>query len=155
MDGGFVPDLPRKRIITVHVLLAILLLMHFAAIVSGVELWPFSRYPMYSEMYPRTMVVYRLVGVTSDAKPKEVQIDAAWIRKLFTSMANNHPEKLDREVAKYMHEFKDHRPPGIERGPPFAAVRLYRLEFDVRADASNMDKPDRSTLLVEAKRESK
>ncbi len=144
----------RRRIILVHIAIAVLIVVHLVCITFGIELWPFSSYPMYSELNrDRTMKVLRVVGVTDDGR--EVPIDAAWLRKSFNTLSRKDPAKLEQAMKGYQHAYKNKRPPGVEPGPPFAGVRLYEQIWELRAEGTNVDTPDQSRLLVEVRREEK
>jgi hypothetical protein len=102
---------------------------------------------MYSEQNrTREMTVMRVVGVTSEGK--EVPIDAAWLRKSFSRLRG---AQAQTGLEAYAQAYKLHRPPGVAPGPPFVQYLLYEQSWALRTDGANVNTPDRSRLVAEAR----
>lgn len=148
-----------RRLLLVHVVLALLVGMSAYDITTGQEHWPFSPYPMFADVENRPMLTsLRLFGVTDEISPREIPLrDEALIRpfdqcRISTAFSGAYddpdrrpllPELLKDSLSRY----EARRVAALHHGPPLRAIRLYRMEWSLDSDARNIDAPDRRQLL--------
>ncbi len=126
-----------------------------AAIATGRELWPFSPYPMFSGVHRETTVArHWIYGVLPDGREvplsdrrffhplRPAQLEAAFAR---LGPAERR-EGLDDILSRY----EARRAAGRHGGPRVTGLRLYRMTFELEADAGNRDRPLARELLAEA-----
>lgn len=158
----------RLRLLLAHAAIAVVVLGHVRSLITNMEHWPFSRYPMYSYPPPKELIAYRLAGVV-EAGPsgpeKELPLtNYRYFRPLSYLAAGStlgrlsgRPERA-KELNAAMGELADLyealRRDGRHDGPPLRALRLYKLSWSVQPGASNSDRPDRRELLHEVVRKS-
>jgi hypothetical protein len=119
-------NISRPRLILATTLILSLISIHLYEIIASTEHWPFSSYPMYSELHDSdTFTTLTLVGHrATDNKP--IPINATWLRKTFTRLArrDDAPEKLHGALKKFFDAYqKDARK---NHKPPLRALRLYQ-----------------------------
>lgn len=127
--------------------------------VTDTEHWPFSPYPMFSWLSPRTdfrFTTLRLYGVTQEQPLSEFPLDRNEYLEPFDN--SRLPAALDiavheNRVAPVLKDCLDRyealRASGIHHGPPITALRLYRVTWNLNAQASNVDAPKTKELLAE------
>ncbi len=150
----------RKRFVLS--LLAVVVLGHLVCIFTFRDVWPFSRYAMYSGSgsLPEVIVTYRAFGVTDDPAGTEFELAngplplsdtvlrARWEKEL------SNPERTRASllaVGEWYEKLRrrDERSSAAHSRPALRAVRLYQLDWDVRRDATNRLQPTRRLLLSE------
>ena len=142
------------RKVVVGVLFILIVGGQVIAVARSEEYWPFSPYPMYSEIaQPGEYTQVRLVAVMNDGR--ELPLDAAWLRKWMNRLARreNAQDELQRAMVKYVRKDGWHRPGESKKSPPrVKALRAYEQHWTLKGDAANASKPDSSKLLAEIRR---
>jgi hypothetical protein len=151
----------RRRLLLVHVVIAVLVLGTARDVLLHEEHWPFSHYAMFSAVdESRWFESLRLFGVTADGQGRE-----------FPLRAYAHLQPLDQCRVSTALSWMRHRPDGEARvqdvarrvyeryerlrranghdGPALKAVRIYHLGWQLDPWARNADTPDRRDLVTE------
>jgi hypothetical protein len=125
-------------------------------LVRDTEHWPFSAYPMFSEIPPKTLSILRLYGVVQRSPLVEIQLDSnLYLQPFDTSRiadALDHARKenrLDEGVTDCLVRYEALRRAGRHDGPSLVAMRLYLVTWTPDPSARNIDRPDRKELLTE------
>jgi hypothetical protein len=159
-------DLGRGRLRRVLVFIALLLAAQGAAIVSWLELWPFSPYKMFSETRRASdaLVRYRVVGIPADDPTTELWITPSMLAPLSNSSVQRFaaqarraadPEQSLQALAGAildLYEVGQRR--ATHHGPRLIGLRLYEdvwSQLDMRA--RDAERPHRRTLLVAVRRD--
>ena len=131
-------------------------------IVTDQEHWPFSQYPMFSDVWRTpTFSWLRLFGVTTDGQefPLDANryvapFDQSRLPKALRRMRER-PDadaRLHTAIADTLARYEVLRVEGVHEGPPLAAMRLYELEWTIDPHAANVDSPDRQTFIAEVRK---
>jgi len=159
--GGRVRPMARHRVWLVNAVVGLIVMGSMYDIVRDTDHWPFSNYPMYSELQlSPTLTVLRLFGVTDDASPGEFALlderviqpfDQARLTAALSgrAYAPERREQLTPALRHIMARYEQMRRAGRHSSPPLRAVRLYRLFWTLDPLALNVDRPDRKQLLFE------
>ncbi len=159
-------DLGQGRLIRVRVFTLLLLAAQGVAIVSWLELWPFSPYKMFSETRRASdaLTRYRAFGIPAGDPTAEIWITPAMLAPLSNSSVQRFaaqarraadPERALQALAGALLDIYEvgHRR-ATHRGPRLVALRLYEdvwRQLDTRArDAA---RPHRRTVLVTVRRD--
>jgi hypothetical protein len=131
-------------------------------IATDQEHWPFSQYPMFSgEWRQQTFTWLRLVGVTQDGGELPLAsndylrpFDLSRLPKALRQMLQEPDGRARVAVAVQdcLRRYEELRANHGHDGPQLAAMRLYEVEWRIEPDGSNVERPDRRTLLTEVKR---
>jgi len=128
--------------------------LSLAAIALDRVLWPFSNYPMYSNLAGPTTSITRAVGVGADSREQALP-PAVQPSGLLLHLAVDHARRaadasarLERIAEAMGEEHERLRAAGEVPGPPLAALRIYR--DTIRLDAE--PHPRHAVLLIEARR---
>ena len=163
----FAPRMSWRRLLVVHAAIAVVVFGHLRDIVTDVEHWPFSPYPMYSYPPPDRLDVYRVVGVPAGAatggsaggSAREFPlVERRYLRPLDAGSLGATMSRLNRRDARErlldealracLARYEALRAAGRHDGPPLRGARLYRLSWP--ADVTGpRDTPDRRDLLYE------
>jgi hypothetical protein len=145
------------RLWVVYVLGAVIFIGALPDIVRDTEHWPYSQYPMDSDLYEyETYSMLRLYGVVQTSPLVEIQLDKiSYIQpfdhsRLSTGLGyalSVHRE--DEAVADCLLRYESLRRAGRHDGPPLVAMRLYMVTWTLDPTVSNIDRPDRKELLTE------
>ena len=142
----------RSRRLFANLIIAAILAGSAAAIVTGLELWPFSPYPMFSAVRRGpTVTSLWLYGVLPGGEEVPLSDRAAFhpfrLAQLEAALARldlpGREEGLRDILAR--HETRRHAGPGL------AGLRLYRMTFGIDARAANRDRPLARELLAEVR----
>jgi len=153
--------MPGTRLVSVHILIAILVGASAYDIVRGREHWPFSPYAMFStaEREPR-LDGLRLMGVTSETPAREIPLleegmiepfDQARLPSALARMYQN-PERrtlIRQALRDCLDRYENLRITGHHSGPPLRALRLYQAHWALDPQGRNRDAPDAKQLLEE------
>jgi hypothetical protein len=171
--AAFAADYVRKRaaafgIKPVRLLLAVGLIVTIVGasafdIAADREDWPFSQYPMFSyvEREPRIERL-RVMGVPARPGSSEIALlDSDLIApfdqcRLSTALARTYNNPARRDVTNLMladilRRYENARRAGKHDGPPLAAVRLYRMQWQLDPHARNVATPDERQPLREVR----
>jgi hypothetical protein len=134
-----------------NAIIAIVLAGNLAALISQRELWPFSPYPMYSQL--RTDWLYKMfrpAGV--DLAGAEVPLDRSELLGPFTPYGLNDafrrmsaPQRQQALIA-LLRQYEILRARGAHAGPPLAKLRLYEVEVELSPEA-HPERGDRARVL--------
>ena len=152
-----------RRLILVHLLIAAVLGGSFYDIAKGEEHWPFSDYPMFSNVHRRHVLEnwYRVFGVTADGREVAIlEYPELWpldqsrlplgIRRIAQEPGNE--ARVAAALADILRRYEERRLGGQHEGPPFEGLRLYSLSWDLEPDAANLDNPRSRVLVAETGR---
>jgi hypothetical protein len=145
--------LARPRRVLAHGLITFILTGSAFATLTGLELWPFSPYKMYSQLQSGSASRWRLFGSWSGG-----EIDLSLVPGLTPFDPNRfhwamqgmrgHGASLD-DVGRYIWQrYEGARADGSVNGPTLRAIRLYRLAW--AADTPTLrEQPDTAQLVYE------
>ena len=147
----------KPRLLVVYALGAVIFGGALSDLVRDTEHWPFSPYPMFSEIAAsKTYSMLRLYGVVQRSPLIEIQLDSNLYLQPFDNSrladALEHARrenKLDEAVTDCLTRYEALRRAGRHDGPPLVAMRLYMVTWTLDPSASNIDRPDRKDLLTE------
>jgi hypothetical protein len=131
-------------------------------IVRDTDHWPFSNYPMYSEVQrSRTLTVMRVFGVTDESPEREVPLtdpdalqpfDQSRLAAALETMAAQKKPERDRllygALSDSLRRYEIVRQAGRHGEPRLKGLKAYRLFWELDPLARNLDRPDRSTLIA-------
>jgi hypothetical protein len=131
-------------------------------IVTDQEHWPFSQYPMFSDVWRAPKFTWlRLFGVTAEGQEFPLDnnryvspFDQSRLPKALRQMLKE-PDAQPRvrmAVEDCLARYEVLRIEGQHGGPPLQAMRLYELEWTIDANAANVDYPDRKTFIAEVRK---
>jgi hypothetical protein len=153
------PAMRPSRLLIVYALGAAILGGSLFSWVTDTEHWPFSPYPMFSWLSPRTDFLFatlRLYGVTQEQPLSEFPLDRNEYLEPFDN--SRLPAALDIAVREdrltpvlkdCLERYEALRVSGIHQGPTIRALRLYRVTWNLNAQASNVGNPGHRELLGE------
>jgi hypothetical protein len=146
----------RARLFVIYTLGAVILGGAFSDLVRDAEHWPFSAYPMYSELWlSKTYSTLRLYGVVQRSPLVEIQLDKNSylqpfdISRLNVALGGLQENKLNEALNDCLTRYEALRRAGRHNGPPLVAMRLYKITWTLDPSATNIDLPDRKELLTE------
>jgi hypothetical protein len=157
------PSIARRAVI--YATLAVILGGAIYAIVIDApyadEPWPFSAYPMYSELRRnRAVERHRLFGVTREEPAREIPlVDPVFLYPLehsrfyFTlgrlERRGDGRRSLETAMRDTLERYEARRRAGLHDGPPLRGIRLYELRWRLDPLARNRDTPDQRRILFE------
>ena len=147
----------RARLWVVYTLGAVILGGSLYDFVRDTEHWPFSTYPMFSEIsLGNAYSILRLYGVVQRSPLIEIQLDNNLYLQPFDNsrLADaleraRQENKLDEAVTDCLARYEALRRAGRHNGPSLVAMRLYLVTWTPDSSARNIDRPDRKELLTE------
>ena len=160
-------NLEKRRLWLVYALLALLVGGSLYDMVTRIEHWPFSPYPMFSGVRrDRSLNVLRLFGVIEGNLGHEIPLvkseyihpmDEARLRVgLRWITRSNHRQQLLREALQdSLMRYESLRREGRHDGPPLQGIRLYRVYWKLDPWARNVERPDHRDLVFEVMRPEK
>jgi len=148
-----------RRLVVVHLLIAVVLGGSAYDILTRQEHWPFSNYPMFAQIHRSSVLNwYRLYGVESDEREIPI-VEPAYLWPLDQSRLSiglktvaeqaDGPAKLREAVNDALNRYDQRRRAGAHSGPELRGMRLYAVQWDVVPYAANLDHPVSRKLLVE------
>ena len=146
------------RVWLVTGVVAVLVLGHLMEVVRQSEHWPFSNYPMWARVsteWHETQVVP--VGVTAAEVPAEVALTnpayfapmPLYYQRLNFRAVANKPQQREKLLRDYLDRYERRRARHLHDGPPLKGIRLYELYWTMDRGATNVDRPERRTLVYE------
>jgi hypothetical protein len=156
-ESASVVGMSSKRLLIVYALGSIIFGGAAADLLRDTEHWPFSQYPMFSQIQQaKTYSMLRLYGVLQHSPLVEMPLDDNLYLQPFDNsrlppalrhaLAEN---RLDEGVTDCLTRYEALRRAKLHKGPPLVAMRLYRLTWTLDSTASNVDRPDAKELLTE------
>lgn len=142
----------------VNTIIAIVLLGSFAAIGFGIELWPFSHYPMFAGVQTERETRFRLYGVTDERQPREVpllneylypfaEVTLVFSFNRFSRTGNE--ASMQRAARDCLRRYERRRLAGLHDGPPLKSVRLYEAIWRFEKWTGDRDTPLEKRLILE------
>jgi hypothetical protein len=151
------------RRVFLNLVFAFLILGSAYDIATDQEHWPFSQYPMFAgEWRSPTFTWLRLFGVTADGREIALAsnryiapFDLSRLPKALRRMMDERDgaRRIAIAVGDCLTRYEQLRAQHRHDGPPLAAMRLYEVEWRIDARASNVDRPERRTLISEVARQ--
>ncbi len=151
LSSGFIP-MSRYRRWLVCALSGGLIVGHAFDVATRGERWPISSYPMYAYLNTSTFTLVGLFGRTNEDPPRDVPIDAAWLRGTISQIMRR-PDadaRLREAVIAYSHTYGWGRHAPL--GTMFVSYGVYEQVWTLSPDADLGRPPDTSELLVEVRR---
>jgi hypothetical protein len=154
--------MPTGRLAVAHGMILTLLAGGLYDTATGREHWPFSPYAMFAEVdLSRSASKLVLVGMDED-RNLEVPRAGAWVAQplsvgrlgvaLELELAEPRgAERVALIVTQLLARYDRMRVQGRHPGPRLAALRLYRLEWNLDIAVDRARPADRRTLIVEAR----
>lgn len=154
----------KQRILFLNVVIVLLVAISLLGIVVDREHWPFSQYPMYSEVQREySLSGLRLFAVMQVEPQHEMPLrDFDYIRPFDQSRLTkallrikdeDNPKKrqqlLNEALLDCLTRYEKLRLTGHHDGPPLQGIRLYQLQWQLDARAENVDQPDHWELVAE------
>lgn len=148
---------PRGRRFVVDALIALVIGGSLMCIVLDRELWPFSNYPMFSELARGRHHVARLYGVVGGVEVPLLDhaywypLDASRVARAVQRLALTGPstEPAVAALRDLAARYEERRVHGAHAGPRLSGLRAYGLTWNVRSGAVNRAGPDARLLLAE------
>ena len=138
------------------------------SIIFDKEYWPFSPYPMFSDIRREASSVstLQLYGVTQGEPHDEILISmdrkpyikpfqgSVFMTALKRMESEHNPKKssrlLNEGLLDTLKRYEKHRLAGDHDGPPLQGLRLYRVKGYPEAGSGNVNRPDDRKLIAEA-----
>ena len=160
----------KRRILLVHAVVTLLIAGSLYDIVMDRETWPFSQYPMYSELHGSGLAQLQLFGVAQEEPHQEIPLNdpsyiepvseylrpfdrsrIRWALNWILVKNGNYQRQqtLDDALLDCLKRYETLRRAGRHDGPALEGVRLYRLQWRLDPGARNVDRPDNRTLIAE------
>lgn len=159
-------DLGRGRLARVMVVIALLLAAQATAIVSWLELWPFSPYKMFSETRRASdaLTRYRVFGIPAGDPTTELWITPSLLAPLSNSSVQHFaararraadPERSLQALGGALFDlYEVGRRRATHHGPRLAMLRLYEdVWSQLDTSARNAERPHHRTVLVTVRRD--
>ena len=143
----------KYRLLLANTVIVFIILGSLYCIVLDREYWPFSQYPMFSNLRGKSQrSLSRLYGITKDNPNNEVPLfpkkhlqpfDESQIK---TALGKIHKRKnsetlLNAALKDCLRRYEALREAGDHKGPPLEGIRLYRLRWQL--DDERTFQPDK------------
>ncbi len=147
----------RTRFVLAHVLIAILVGGSLYDIEARTEHWPFSNYPMFSEIHrSNTLRLPRIYGITRDGTETPiVSYRELWpldqsrlpigLRAIYNDTGSS--GRIREALRDVLRRYEARRAEGEHAGPPLVGLRLYVVSWEVQPFARNLTAPVERELL--------
>ncbi len=151
----------RRRVALVHGLILAMVAGSAFCIVTDTEYWPFSQYPMYSNIErPGPFWFLTLWGVPADGGKPEISITDDeyimpfdWVRlnRAFARLEEmpGHQEKMEAALRDCWARYDRLRASGRHHSPPLQGIRLYRYSWNNVDPSAKLTQPDHRELIAE------
>jgi hypothetical protein len=147
----------RSRIAFIHLLISVILFGSLYDIATQQEHWPFSDYPMFSNVHRESVLEWpRLYGVRTDGSELAL-LDHQYLAPLDQSRLPLGLRRIYREegsgprlqdaIADCLRRYERRRVAGKHDGPPLRALRLYLVSWNLEPYAANLDRPNSRQLI--------
>jgi len=150
----------RPRLLLAHLLIAGVVGGSLYDIVTRQEHWPFSNYPMFSDVHRSSVLRWpRLYGVTAEGDevpllsyrelwPLDQSRLPIGLRALYTEAGAD--QRVRTALRDVLRRYESRRPSGAHSGRPLVAVRLYLVSWPIEPFAANLNRPNDRRLLADA-----
>lgn len=143
----------RYRLALINTAIVVLIGSHLLALISKLELWPISHYPMYSRLATSTVVWHGLWGVTQEG---EVALPAdIYFAPFRTPRINNillmarTVEEQNDALRQLWRRYDELRGRGAHDGPPLLGLRAYRVAWALTPGVTKESQPLARKLMFE------
>lgn len=147
------------RVVLVQLGVFVLVMGHVVSFVRQRDHWPFSSYPMYSQVELDTNITrYRVYGVQASTGTEfDLMTEPAYITPFDMTRLNSglrymesrDPDKLGDALDSLLSIYERRRLDGEHSGPPLNGMRIYSVEWEVQPTAGNTNQPIRQELVHE------
>jgi len=150
--------IPRRRLIAIYALMLFILGGSFLDMARDSEHWPWSCYPMYSEIQTGTTFDdYRLYGVPKENPSTEISLftDERYLQpfdqsRLALVLDEVHDDPgLHHGLQNCLTRYEALRKGGRHPGPELSAIRMYKVYWTLDPYGATIEKPDRKVLVDE------
>jgi hypothetical protein len=158
-DTGWGPAMRASRLLLVYALGALIIGGSLISWIRDREYWPFSPYPMFSELVPGTdfrFSALKLYGVTQEQPQWEVPLDRNEYLEPFDNSRLNvaldiavRQKRVAAVLKDCLERYEALRIAGIHQGPAIQGIRVYHVTWNMNTSASNVSRPDQRELLGE------
>jgi hypothetical protein len=143
-----------RRKTVVYLLLTLLVAGHVLDVATSQEHWPFSPYPMYAEAQTsRTLRVTRLIGITATTPPREVALNATWLRNtlsVWEESSQYHRDKIPAAARSYLLRYNHQRLKSTSsKMPRLAGIKVYEYVWKMTDHRPGEGKPDQRNLVTQ------
>ncbi|MEM6314608.1 MAG: hypothetical protein AAF743_10995 [Planctomycetota bacterium] len=152
MSDACLPSRGRRRFVLAG--LGIVVLLHVGGVVVDKELWPLSRYAMYSSTHQAdTWQTVKLVGLaggqTVDLPGEQLPLPHTAIIARLTDA----PDDVRQELCSDLLAWHDRRRADDPTLPELDGVRLERFTWNLDTTLANVTTPDDREVLLELRRD--
>lgn len=150
--------LSRKPCWATHGLIGFVVVGSLAAIGTGWEIWPFSPYPMFSNVQQDSYVCSRVYGVVVGSNETEFALRwpySAPFHQLDLGMAMGrliylqNDQRRDAALRECLERYEARRQHGDHDGPALTSLRLYEESWKLDSDPFLARAPPERKLLFE------
>ncbi|ETX07316.1 MAG: hypothetical protein ETSY2_11940 [Candidatus Entotheonella gemina] len=157
----------QQRLVTVRALIICIICLSLLAITTGIEIWPFSHYSMYSGKCQDCVGdIKRLRWFGLIPNGEEVPLSARKHLRPFDESRLNlsllklerrpkGSQLLDKALRNCLDVYEANRLAGLHNDPQLQGLRLYRLVWAFDPWARNVDRPKEKQLIYEIIRHEK
>lgn len=139
----------------VYGLFAFVLGGNLASFTINEQVWPYSPYPMFADVDPRTFATLVLVGEPVDGG--EIWFEGqGYLSDAISPMVVNNGfgarrarpgmDGLDDRLRDTYEFYERRRRQGLSSGPPLRQLHLYRFSWALRPDLANLRTPQRTLI---------
>jgi hypothetical protein len=159
MSSPAAVGMSRTRFLIVHLLIAGVVGGSLYDIAMRTEHWPFSNYPMFSEIHRTNVLRWpRLYGVTRDGRevpllsyrqlwPLDQSRLPVGLRAIYGESGSG--ARVREALRDVLRRYEERRVMGKHSGPELIGVRLYVVSWDVQPFARNLTAPSERRLLAD------
>jgi|SRR5215203_268461 len=153
-----------QRVLLVNAVIVLLIVGPLLCIAFDSEYWPFSQYPMFSDVERKHSFVeeMHLYGVTREKPHHEFLLADEYIRPFSESHLSSLLKELEskrdpairsrllnKALLVSLRRYEKSRLAGNHDGPPLQGIRLYFEEWEFDARAQTVDQPDHRKRIFE------
>ena len=150
-----------SRLVFVHALILAVVGGSLYDIVTRQEHWPFSNYPMFSNIHRERVLTWpRIYGVTPDGREIPLlrhdelyPLDQSRLPLGLRRIRQEHGVglRLEAALSDVLHRYESRRAAGDHTGQEISAVRLYTVRWPLMPYAANLDQPASRERLLEVR----
>jgi hypothetical protein len=157
-----------RRALLANAVIVLLVIGSLFTIVFDKEYWPFSQYPMYSELHQKDELSrLQLYGVTKEEPHDEIPMRDEYLSPLSPSRVltafrrlnstgnstEKRQESVNRALLDSLEFYEKRRQAEWHDGPALQGIRLYEVRWQLDAKAENVDQPEYRELVTEVEQQ--
>ena len=153
----------KRQVLLANAVIVLLITGSLLTVVFDKEYWPFSQYPMFSNLATGNVTMWLLYGVPQEEPQQEILLrDAKYIKPFNLSRlsaafkrmdSNRDPEKrqqlLNEALLDSLNRYEELRLAKHHDGPALQSIRLYKVQWQIDAQGQNIDQPNQRELIAE------